>query len=105
VLHELRVQVDQGETRVEGFVDLLWRDDDGAWHLLDYKATEVDADAAVGGDGLEARIRHYHPQVSLYATALEGRLPEGQSLASYGLWFVREGRVVRWAVGDGREEP
>jgi hypothetical protein len=42
-------------------------------------------------------VRHYHPQVAMYKDVLEGRLPGGKGVASYGLWFVREGRVVRWA--------
>ena len=48
--------------------------------------------------GIDARIAHYYPQVALYAQTVQGRLPGGGRLATYGLWFVREGRVVRWAV-------
>lgn len=95
VVHEARVQVDLGDQRIEGSIDLLWRDADGLWHLLDYKATETDA---VSAASIDARIAHYYPQVALYAQTVQGRLHGGGQLATYGLWFVREGRVVRWAV-------
>lgn len=101
LFHEVRVQVDTPTARIEGSIDLLWQDQAGAWHLLDYKAT--DADLPIAGDAnpsLDRRIQHYLPQVQAYATALRGALPNGASLATYGLWFVREGRVLRWQTAD-----
>lgn len=99
VFHEVRVQVPHAAGRVEGSIDLLWRDDAGDWHLLDYKATERDG----GVDGsLEERVATYHPQVRAYAAAIDGWLPDGGRLTTYGLWFVREGVVVGWKATDSR---
>ncbi len=101
VVHETRVQVDLAPSttdastgaRVEGSIDLLWRDEAGLWHLLDYKVTKDDE---VDSDHLDELIAKYYPQVSLYARAMEGRLPDGERLATYGLWFVKTGHVVEW---------
>ena len=95
LVHEARVQVDLGGERIEGSIDLLWRDASGLWHLLDYKTTET---AEISDTSIDGRVLHYHPQVALYAATVQGRLPAGERLATYGLWFVREGRVVRWAA-------
>jgi ATP-dependent helicase/nuclease subunit A len=105
---ELRASADRGELfhevdvgfldaaghRFEGAIDLLYRDAAGRWHLLDYKTSEL------GREGkLEAKIAEYHPQVAAYEEALRGKLPGGASLASWGLWFVEAGVVVRWGAG------
>jgi hypothetical protein len=103
VVHETRVQVELAPdaagaskgSRVEGSIDLLWRDDAGLWHLLDYKVTKDDE---VEPEHLDELIAKYYPQVSLYARAIDGRLPDGARLASYGLWFVKSGHVVTWDV-------
>ena len=95
VVHETCVQVDVDGARVEGSIDLLWRDATGMWHLLDYKVTGADE---VSDESLDKRVAHYHPQVALYAQSIQGRLGHDERLATYGLWFVKEGRVVRWSA-------
>lgn len=102
LFHEVTVLVptvdaDGTPARWEGSIDLLWQDEAGAWHLLDYKAAESKAD--LGGDepDLGAKVRHYHPQVAAYAAALAGQLPGGAGVASYGLWFLKDGALVQCA--------
>jgi ATP-dependent exoDNAse (exonuclease V) beta subunit len=55
--------IDDG-TVLEGFVDLVFRDDDGSLVLVDYKTDAVPSDA------LDARAEFYRPQVEAYAQAL-----------------------------------
>lgn len=47
-------------TVLEGYVDLLYREDDGSLVVIDYKTDQVPADA------LPARIAYYQPQVAAY---------------------------------------
>lgn len=92
LFHEVDVGVPAGPgRRVEGAIDLLWRDQEGQWHVLDYKTSGVEAEGK-----LEEKTGAYWPQVHAYAEALRGRLPGGASVASVGLWFVGAGTVVRW---------
>jgi ATP-dependent exoDNAse (exonuclease V) beta subunit len=55
--------IDDG-TVLEGFVDLVFRDDDGSLVLVDYKTDAVPSDA------LDARAEFYRLQVEAYAQAL-----------------------------------
>lgn len=102
LFHEVSVQVPDSaqQGRWEGLIDLLWQDKDGTWHLLDYKVTDVDAASADEHPpeplDLDSRIEKYAPQVATYARLLQGHLPDGASVASFGLWFVRDGVVVTW---------
>ena len=52
-------------TVLEGFVDLVYRDDDGSLVVVDYKTDAVPSAA------LPARVRVYLPQMAAYAKALE----------------------------------
>jgi ATP-dependent exoDNAse (exonuclease V) beta subunit len=72
---------------IEGQIDLLWRDEAGAWHILDYKSGAASETTEAG---------KHQPQVRLYADATAALLPTGQHVADYGLWFVRRGVVTRW---------
>lgn len=85
--HEVRVAAVAGVGRVEGRVDLLWRDASGRWHLLDYKS------------GARREASRYAGQVGMYAKVAGLWLPGPEGLVSAGLWFVRGGWVVDWAVG------
>jgi ATP-dependent helicase/nuclease subunit A len=76
-----------------GTIDLVYRGDDGAWTIIDYKsdrvgpaASRADLEAALGPD------HEYRRQVRAYAaawTALTGD-PVGRA----GLWFADAGTVV-----------
>ncbi|HVU87949.1 MAG TPA: UvrD-helicase domain-containing protein [Pirellulales bacterium] len=81
---------------IQGFIDCLYQDRDGRWHLLDYKTNRVTA-AAV--PQLAAR---YELQMSLYAIAVEEVL--GESPATLTLCFLQPGveHVVPWN-GEARK--
>ncbi|ADB33631.1 UvrD/REP helicase [Kribbella flavida DSM 17836] len=51
-------------TVLEGFIDLLYREDDGTLMIVDYKTDAIPAAA------LHARIAHYTPQLQAYTTML-----------------------------------
>ncbi|MGC5583830.1 UvrD-helicase domain-containing protein [Ornithinimicrobium sp. W1665] len=53
--------VQEDGTVLEGFVDLLYREDDGGLVVVDYKTDDVPAEA------IESRARFYAPQVFAYA--------------------------------------
>jgi ATP-dependent exoDNAse (exonuclease V) beta subunit len=52
-------------TVLEGFVDLIYRDDDGALVVVDYKTDAVPTAA------LDARVAYYAPQLAAYVEALD----------------------------------
>ena len=93
VLHEVPLRfVDVQGRFVTGKVDLMWAED-GAWHILDYKAgwTVPTAD-----DGLKNEtLRKHHGQVQLYREGVSALLPAG-AVASTGIWYVSRGLVVQW---------
>jgi ATP-dependent helicase/nuclease subunit A len=90
VHHEARVSVtfEAAGERVVGAIDLLFRDDGGAWRVLDYKT-----DAAEGN--LAEFERNRHGQVALYARALTGLVPPVQ-VVRIGLWRLKSGHVAEW---------
>ncbi|GAA3594566.1 UvrD-helicase domain-containing protein [Kribbella ginsengisoli] len=51
-------------TVLEGFVDLIYREDDGTLIIVDYKTDAIPAEA------LDARIAHYAPQLHTYTDLL-----------------------------------
>jgi ATP-dependent exoDNAse (exonuclease V) beta subunit len=51
-------------TVLEGFVDLIYREDDGTLIIVDYKTDAIPAAA------LDARIAHYAPQLHTYTDLL-----------------------------------
>ena len=51
-------------TVLEGFVDLIYREDDGTLVIVDYKTDAIPASA------LDARVAYYAPQLQSYAAML-----------------------------------
>ncbi|HET6293157.1 MAG TPA: 3'-5' exonuclease, partial [Kribbella sp.] len=51
-------------TVLEGFIDLIYREDDGTHVIVDYKTDAIPAAA------LDSRIAHYAPQLQAYTTML-----------------------------------
>jgi RecB family exonuclease len=68
---------------LQGFIDCLYQDSTGSWHLLDYKTNQVDA------GGVDAAAAAYEMQMLVYALAVEEIL--GQAPASMTLHFLRPG--------------
>ncbi|GAB3271925.1 UvrD-helicase domain-containing protein [Kineosporia babensis] len=74
---------------VEGFVDLIFREDDGSLVIIDYKTDSI-PDAAI-----PARSVYYAPQILAYQYALTAATG---ALASGHLLFVRSGGLGTKAV-------
>jgi ATP-dependent exoDNAse (exonuclease V) beta subunit len=53
-------------TVIEGFVDLIYREDDGSLIIVDYKTDAIPAAA------LDARVAYYAPQLEAYANVVPG---------------------------------
>jgi ATP-dependent helicase/nuclease subunit A len=53
-------------TVLEGFVDLIYREDDGSLIIVDYKTDAIPASA------LDARVAYYAPQLKAYAKVVPG---------------------------------
>lgn len=88
-------------TYVRGFIDRLWQDASGNWHVLDFKTNRV-----TSGNLLSTAAK-YEMQMFVYALAVEQIF--GQSPKSLTLYFLRTGgehtfewnpaarkRVVAW---------
>ena len=56
-------------TVLEGFVDLIYREDDGRLTIVDYKTDAIPAAA------LDARVAYYAPQLETYATIVPNTAP------------------------------
>jgi ATP-dependent exoDNAse (exonuclease V) beta subunit len=56
-------------TVLEGFVDLIYREDDGRLTVVDYKTDAIPTAA------LDARVAYYAPQLQTYATILPNTAP------------------------------
>jgi len=68
---------------LQGYIDCLYEDQDGKWHLLDYKTNNVKADT------VPAAAAAYEMQMLVYALAAEQSL--GHPLTSIRLHFLRPG--------------
>ncbi|MGL4511998.1 MAG: UvrD-helicase domain-containing protein [Lacipirellulaceae bacterium] len=69
--------------QITGFLDALYRGDDGRLHVVDYKTNRVTA------AGVPKAAAQYDPQMLLYALAVEHSL--GESPATLTLAFLRPG--------------
>ena len=78
---------------VEGYIDLLYRDDSGLV-IVDYKT-----DAAVSGESLAA----YETQLSVYAKAVEDAV--GEPVARCVLLFLRPERAIQHSLRPGTPTP
>lgn len=74
---------EQDGTYFRGFIDCLWRDAGGRWHVLDYKTNQVTA------SGVKRVAESYIPQMLLYALAVEQAV--GEPPASLTLSFLEPG--------------
>ncbi|REJ67001.1 MAG: hypothetical protein DWQ31_12695 [Planctomycetota bacterium] len=70
-------------SRLRGFIDCLYRDADGDWHIVDYKTNRTTAES------VDQVAASYRPQMLLYGLAAERAL--GVAPASLTLWFLRPG--------------
>jgi ATP-dependent exoDNAse (exonuclease V) beta subunit len=77
---------------LEGFIDLVYRDDDGLV-IVDYKT-----DAVATSQGLDARTLFYRPQLAAYAAALHAAT--GQPVARCILVFLSPGHASERTIHD-----
>lgn len=75
---------------LQGYIDCLYQDPDGRWHLLDYKSNDVSAAAS------RDEAARYEMQMVVYALAAEHAL--GQSPVELALHFLRPGveHILTW---------
>ncbi len=78
-----------GESYVEGFVDLAFEEADG-WVILDYKT-----DAGRGDESV--LLERYGPKVRAYQDALRAA---GVVVSAAGLWLTQTGDVALLASSD-----
>jgi ATP-dependent exoDNAse (exonuclease V) beta subunit len=75
--------VEEDGTVLEGFVDLIYREDDGSLVIVDYKTDEAPDEA------LQSRTEFYAPQVNAYQAMV--RTATGEPIAAPILVFARQG--------------
>jgi ATP-dependent exoDNAse (exonuclease V) beta subunit len=80
---------------LQGFIDCLYRDAAGAWHVLDYKTNQVDAGS------LATAAAQYEMQMLVYALAVERVLSQPPS--SIVLHFLRGGLEWEFKL-DGKSK-
>lgn len=80
-------------TILEGFVDLIYRDEDGSLVIVDYKTDDVPDSA------LQARVSLYTPQLTAYRTIIE---TADEQCADPRLLFVRPTGAGSWTITSGR---
>src|SRR5690606_9635913 len=87
---------------IGGRIDLLWRDAEQRWNVLDYKVTAKVRSRAQ----MQELEWEYGPQLLLYQKALAGWRPKGQpaTLGRFGLWLATAGKPM-WVVLDPRDQP
>jgi ATP-dependent exoDNAse (exonuclease V) beta subunit len=85
--------VEADGTVLEGFVDLVYREDDGSLVIVDYKTDDAPDDA------LASRTEFYAPQVNAYRTIVQTAI-DGPTAAPI-LVFAREGSAKSVTV-NGR---
>lgn len=94
VLREVPVALLEGDTLVEGQIDLVYEAEDGSLVVVDFKTDDVcDAEEAA------ARAADYRPQVALYAAALERAT--GRAVRETALLFLAPGLEVRLPHDSG----
>ncbi|GEM_PF-6181324 len=96
VYHEVPLQYTTAAgDRVEGIIDLLWRDAEG-WHLLDYKAGSDYPHGPAAQTLRHENLREHFAQVSLYVEGLTHILPD--PLKDFGIWYIAAALPVRWST-------
>ena len=79
-----------GAIDITGQIDLLYRDAEGLWHIVDYKSDRVT------DDEVEAHAKRYELQMMIYQAAAGRVLDEGVVDAT--VYFLRAGAPYRFAA-------
>ena len=75
---------------LRGQIDLLYQDQGGQWHIVDYKSNRI------GVEGVEPHARQYELQMLAYALAARGHV--GSPPAEATLYFLRAGQSYALAT-------
>ncbi len=89
-LRELDFVMDIGPAELRGQIDLLYADEAGGWHVVDYKSDRVDE------QGLAEHAERYELQLLLYAAAAARHLQARPEEAA--LYFLRPGRAHHFEI-------
>lgn len=79
---------------LHGYIDCLYQDAHGAWHLVDYKSNHVSP------DGVPAAAEHYALQMFVYREACRRAL--GVAPVECVLYFLRPGREFAFEFNDAQ---
>ncbi|MFO7562946.1 MAG: PD-(D/E)XK nuclease family protein, partial [Enhygromyxa sp.] len=96
LFHEVDVEAlvpePQRDHWIGGRIDLLWRDAEQRWNVLDYKVTAKVRSRAQ----MQELEWEYGPQLLLYQKALTSWRPQGQpaKLGRFGLWLATAGKPM-----------
>ena len=77
---------------IQGFIDCLYQDGQGGWHLLDYKTNRVSPET------LASTVENYEMQMLVYALAVERILKRPP--VEIVLHFLRDSYEHRFAWDD-----
>ena len=91
VYREVPFTVEDGGTLLEGRVDLIFLEDDGAV-IVDYKTDRISE------NGIPARVAHYRPQAELYARAM-GKVLD-LPVKEVAFLFVQPGVAASATIGQ-----
>jgi ATP-dependent helicase/nuclease subunit A len=105
---DLRTEIEQAQAKyhelpfiyaydgfvIHGVIDILFRDAEGQWHIVDYKTS------AVRPGRLRQHARRYHLQLGIYAQAVSTQLG---MIPKTSVHYIRHGRTVHVAQGDWRQ--
>ena len=82
IYRELDFVLTAGQLTLRGQIDLLYCDDRGDWHVVDYKSDRVSGD-----DQIAERAKNYELQMLAYSIAAQRHLD--QPVADASLYFLR----------------
>ncbi|MCP4377135.1 MAG: PD-(D/E)XK nuclease family protein, partial [bacterium] len=91
VYRELDFVLTTGQLTLRGQIDLLYRDDRGNWHVVDYKSDKVAGDSEIS-----QRAGNYELQMLAYSIAAGGHF--NQPVTDATLYFLRPGRQHTFGI-------
>jgi ATP-dependent helicase/nuclease subunit A len=83
---------DDAPRHLQGFIDCLYQDSDGRWHVLNYKTNQVSA------SNLPSLVAQYEMQLMAYGLAAEHALRE--PVVELALHFLRSGQEHTYKWND-----
>ncbi|MDP6544134.1 MAG: UvrD-helicase domain-containing protein [Phycisphaerae bacterium] len=94
IFRELDFVLTAGQLTLRGQIDLLYCDDQGSWHVVDYKSDRI-----AGDDEITQRAGNYELQMLAYSIAAGRHLD--QPIADAALYFLRPAREHTFTIDPG----